>query len=142
MPLFVTTLALVACTSSDDVRRIGRPGVHESTTAGDSAVDTSFPLDTGLAWDGDLAPYPGCTPGDPGAKLLSESIPEGPVSAGTAVVGELVSANCESEAWVVAVSEDSAAGVKLGRAQAARSRGGARRGCAAWPAGSRPRSAA
>lgn len=118
MPLFVVALALLACTSSEDARRVQKPALPDSAPVGDSAPDTSpdtsSPVDTGLVWDGDLAPYSGCAAGDPGAKLLSQSVPAGPVSAGTAVVGELVFANCEGATWIAAESEDAASGMKLG----------------------------
>jgi|GEM_PF-6919559 hypothetical protein len=79
----------------------------------DSLRDSAPPADTGLVWSGDLAPYGGCEPGDPPARLLSELAPTGPVTAGGVVSGEVVFANCEGATWVAATTEDAATGVKL-----------------------------
>ncbi len=108
MPPF---LLLLACASSDGVdRRARAPSDTESTDTDpsdtDSPTDSAAPEDSGLAWSGDLAPYDGCAAGDPGAKLLSQRSPSGPVAAGSAVNGEAVFANCEAATWVAAATEE------------------------------------
>lgn len=106
--------ALGACGTPDDGPRraqteSGNPAACDSAdTDGDSADSGG-----GLAWSGDLAPYDGCLAGDPAAKLLAQTVPEGPVGAGSTVAGELVLANCEGDSWVAATTEDAVSGVKL-----------------------------
>ena len=122
----ISALAVLGCTSGD-LLKAGVPvpdsaaqadsgdtsdGAADSGVGGGNGGDTA-PTDTGLAWSGDVAPYTGCVAGDPAAKFLSQTNPTGPVTAGAAVTGELVVANCEGVTWTVATSETSASGVKL-----------------------------
>jgi hypothetical protein len=123
--MFAQWLLLVACSPpGGEERRSGAPDTphREDTTpdpmggeTGESDGGDSSPSpDTGLIWDGDVAAYPGCVAGDPGAKLLSQVSPAGPVGAGAGVSGEVVFANCESTTWVVAPDVAALSGVKLG----------------------------
>ena len=115
-------LLLMGCAREDAaaVKGPADPGPRPDTEAPpdgredtDPAGDSAPPADTGLIWSGDLAPYSGCLPDDPPARLLSEVAPTGPVTAGGVVSGEVVFANCEGVAWVAALTEDAGTGVKL-----------------------------
>lgn len=115
--MFVAVLIL-ACAPDGIDRRAWADTDSSAATDSDSPSDSAPPEDSGLAWSGDLAPYDGCAVGDPGAKLLSQRSPTGPVTAGSAVSSELVLANCEADTWVAAVTEDAITGVKLGSTSA------------------------
>ncbi len=109
----VLLLLLPACAPDADTRRARPPPGSGDTADTPTLVDTSESHDTGLVWDGDVAPYAGCGAGDPEARLLSLEVPSA-VSAGGAVPGEVVYANCGAVPWVVGLTEDAMAGVKLG----------------------------
>lgn len=91
-------------------------GAHDSSEVQEPSDtgDSSAPADTGLAWEDDVAPYPGCREGDPEAKVLRAREPTSAVTAGGSVPGEVVYANCGATTWVAAASEDAVSGVKLG----------------------------
>lgn len=67
-----------------------------------------------LDWTGPLATYGGCAADDPEAKLLSLIGPEDVVTAGAAVAGEVVYANCSTQRWIAAGDDSAPSGVKLG----------------------------
>jgi hypothetical protein len=109
-------LPLVACVDDDPVRRSAPGGDPAPTEDSDAAGGSE--QDSGLLWTGDLAPYDGCAPGDPAAKLLAQRVPGPTVTAGATVSGEVVFANCEAATWVAAAADDAATGVKLGAVSA------------------------
>ena len=79
-----------------------------------AAADTGGDTGAGLVWDGDLAAYDGCGPDDPPAKLLGQTLPAATVTAGAALSGELLFANCSDATWAAATAVDAASGMKLG----------------------------
>lgn len=134
MPPHALALLLAACAPLDAPTTRSGPADAaadgaDGTAAADGAdgtdgaggtldtADTGDPT-TGLDWDGDLAPFDGCTAADPPALLLSQTLPPAALSAGGAVTGEVVFANCSGETWAAATSVDAASGVKLGSAAA------------------------
>ena len=102
---------------AQDDSATGSPDLPDTAAGIDSgAGDTGEDPDDGLAWEGDLAPYPGCEDGDPPATPLSWTSPPATVAAGAVVSGEVVFANCSGGAWPAALSDDAPSGVKLGAA--------------------------
>lgn len=92
----------------------GRHGESGTHGGADSVADTDDSGDEELDWDGPVAAFDGCGPGDPPALLLSQEVPTGPVSAGSAISGSVIFANCGETTWIAAETDDATDGVKLG----------------------------